>query len=131
MEPMPIEQSQSGRRVIIASNRGPVEYSLDKNGAVRTKRGAGGMVTALQPAINYAPLGGFTWVAIAMTEGDRLVAQRQAEANKAKSDSSEQPIGATNGTTPSSGLGSRTRRKSHTQPLLDASRYVSVPPTVY
>ncbi|HEY7126186.1 MAG TPA: trehalose-6-phosphate synthase [Ktedonobacterales bacterium] len=128
---MPIEQSQSGRRVILASNRGPVEYSLDKNGAVRTKRGAGGMVTALQPAINYAPPGGFTWVAIAMTEGDRLVAQRQAEANKAKSDDAEQPIGATNGATPSSGLDSKTHRKSHTRPLLDASRYVSVPPAIY
>jgi trehalose 6-phosphate synthase len=128
---MPVEQSQSGRRVIIASNRGPVEYSLDKNGAVRTKRGAGGMVTALQPAINYAPPGGFTWVAIAMTEGDRLVAQRQAEANKAKSDGPEYPIGATNGAAPSSNRNSRTSRKSHTQPLLDASRYVSVPPAVY
>ncbi len=131
METMSIEQSQGGRRVIIASNRGPVEYSLDKNGATRTKRGAGGMVTALQPAINYAPPGGFTWVAIAMTEGDRLVAQRQAEANKAAAEGPEPPIGATNGARPSSGSEVKARRKSHTQPLLDASRYVSVPPTVY
>jgi trehalose 6-phosphate synthase len=128
---MPIEQSQSGRRVILASNRGPVEYSLDKNGAIRTKRGAGGMVTALQPAINYAPPGGFTWVAVAMTEGDRLVAQRQAETNKAAAGGAGQMNGAANGAIASNQRRSQTRRKSRTQPLEDTSRYVSVPPAVY
>jgi trehalose 6-phosphate synthase len=128
---MPIEQSQGGRRVIIASNRGPVEYSLDKNGAVRTKRGAGGMVTALQPAIHYAPPGGFTWVAVAMTEADRLIAQHQAEANKAAPDASEPTGRSASAATTQSKQRSQTKRKSHTQPLLDASRYVSVPPAVY
>lgn len=128
---MPTEPDQGGRRVIIASNRGPVEYSLDKNGALRTKRGAGGMVTALQPAINYAPAGGFTWVAVAMTEGDRLVAQRQAEANKARSEAAEPGSAATNGATASDQQRPQTRRKSRTQPLLESSRYVSVPSAVY
>ncbi len=128
---MSTAQSQGGRRVIIASNRGPVEYSLDKNGALRPKRGAGGMVTALQPAINFAPPGGFTWVAVAMTEGDRLVAQHQAEASKARTDTTEQTSAAANGATPSNQQRPPAKRKPPTQPLLESSRYVSVPPAVY
>jgi trehalose 6-phosphate synthase len=128
---MPIEQSQSGRRLILASNRGPVEYSLDKNGALRTKRGAGGMVTALQPAIHYAPPGGFTWVAVAMTEGDRLVAERQAEASKSQAEAAEQALAMANGAAASTQPRAQAKRKRHTQPLLDASRYVSVPPAAY
>ncbi|HEY7357829.1 MAG TPA: trehalose-6-phosphate synthase [Ktedonobacterales bacterium] len=72
------------RRLIIASNRGPVEYSFDKQGALKTKRGAGGMITALLPAARYAPPEGFTWVAVAMTDADRTIAARQETARTAE-----------------------------------------------
>ncbi|HZP26105.1 MAG TPA: trehalose-6-phosphate synthase [Dehalococcoidia bacterium] len=60
------------RRLIIASNRGPVEYSLDPNGELVANRGSGGMVTALLAASRFVPV---TWIASAMTEGDRRAAQ--------------------------------------------------------
>jgi trehalose 6-phosphate synthase len=63
------------RRLIIASNRGPVEYKLEPDGSLEPQRGSGGMVTALLAASQFIPL---TWIASAMTDGDR-VAARQAD----------------------------------------------------
>lgn len=64
-------------RLIIASNRGPVEYRLSRNKTLRPRRGTGGMVTAL---IDVASRMDMTWVAMAMTEGDRM-ALEEAEQN--------------------------------------------------
>ena len=57
-----------GRRIIVASNRGPVEFHRDPSGRLTTKRGSGGVVTALASLAASLPL---TWVAAAMSEGDR------------------------------------------------------------
>src|SRR5258708_6478760 len=59
----------AGRRLIVASNRGPVEFHKAPNGRLTTKRGAGGVVTALATLARSLPL---TWIAAAMTPGDRL-----------------------------------------------------------
>ncbi|MGI8550138.1 MAG: trehalose-6-phosphate synthase, partial [Dehalococcoidia bacterium] len=61
----------SERRLIIASNRGPVEYQLKEDGALESQRGSGGVVTALTAVSQITDL---TWVASAMTEGDRRAA---------------------------------------------------------
>jgi trehalose 6-phosphate synthase len=58
-------------RLLVASNRGPVSHEIDEHDALVAKRGAGGLVTALTPAVNDT---GGEWVAAAMTEGDRRVA---------------------------------------------------------
>src|SRR5437899_12566846 len=63
------------RRLIIASNRGPVEYQLTQKGTLKARRGSGGMVTALLGAGNHMEV---TWVAMTMTEGDRQ-AVKEAE----------------------------------------------------
>lgn len=59
------------RRLIIATNRGPVTFSVAGNGSLRPRRGSGGLVTALGQVGRHVPV---TWVAAAMTEGDRRVA---------------------------------------------------------
>ena len=64
-------------RLIMASNRGPVEYLIKQDGSLKPRRGAGGMVTALIDAGSRMEV---TWVAMAMTEGDRL-AQKEAQQN--------------------------------------------------
>lgn len=56
------------RRVIVASNRGPVEFYRESNGHIGTKRGSGGVVTALAGLARSLPL---TWIAATMSEGDR------------------------------------------------------------
>ncbi|MEE8469732.1 MAG: trehalose-6-phosphate synthase [Dehalococcoidia bacterium] len=62
------------RRLILASNRGPVDYRLDKNGDLQLNRGSGGVVTALSAISRYVEL---TWIASTMGEGDRRVAASQ------------------------------------------------------
>jgi trehalose 6-phosphate synthase len=50
-----------GGRLVVVSNRGPL----------RAERGSGGLVTALAELGRHAPV---TWVAVAMTAGDRIAA---------------------------------------------------------
>lgn len=56
------------KRLIIATNRGPVEFYQDQQGELKHRRGPGGVVTALVGAVKNMDV---TWVAMAMTEGDR------------------------------------------------------------
>ena len=61
------------RRLILASNRGPFEYHLNKDGSLHPHRGAGGVVSALSGLSCFIEL---DWVACAMREGDRKMAQQ-------------------------------------------------------
>jgi trehalose 6-phosphate synthase len=69
------------RRLILVSNRGPVEYQLSPEDNLQARHGSGGVVTALSTLIDYVD---FTWVSSAMGEGDRRVA-KQAEDGRVKS----------------------------------------------
>jgi trehalose 6-phosphate synthase len=60
------------RRLIIATNRGPVTFATGADGRLRPRRGSGGLVTALGQVGRHVPL---TWVAAAMSDGDRRAAQ--------------------------------------------------------
>jgi trehalose 6-phosphate synthase len=60
------------RRLIVASNRGPVDYVLAPDGSLRGQPGGGGLVTALSSVSRLIPL---TWVATAVSEGDRRLAK--------------------------------------------------------
>jgi trehalose 6-phosphate synthase len=60
------------RQLLIASNRGPVEFHRTVDGFA-ARRGGGGVVTALTAVQRYVPV---TWVASALTPGDRAVAAR-------------------------------------------------------
>lgn len=62
----------SQRRLILVSNRGPVEYHQASDGSLQGRRGSGGVVTALTAVNRHADL---TWVAAAMTEADRQAAE--------------------------------------------------------
>jgi trehalose 6-phosphate synthase len=59
--------------LIIVSNRGPVEYTVSQDKTLKHRRGSGGVVTALVGAVKQMEA---TWVALAMTEGDRLALQQ-------------------------------------------------------
>ncbi|MGQ9571996.1 MAG: alpha,alpha-trehalose-phosphate synthase (UDP-forming) [Dehalococcoidia bacterium] len=63
------------RGLIFASNRGPVEYTITPDGTLQPQRGGGGLVIALSSVGRFIPL---TWVASAMTEGDRRLAKEAA-----------------------------------------------------
>ena len=63
----------SGRRIVLASNRGPIEYYFTEEGRLRSRRGSGGVVTALSSLGRYVEL---DWIASAMGRGDREIAQK-------------------------------------------------------
>jgi trehalose 6-phosphate synthase len=73
--PIPIThllpQNGDRHRLIMASNRGPVEHAFDENGRIRRRDAAGGVATALANVARSQPV---TWVASAASEADRAVA---------------------------------------------------------
>ncbi|GHO53318.1 alpha,alpha-trehalose-phosphate synthase (UDP-forming) [Ktedonobacter robiniae] len=71
-----LPQLKHARRLIIASNRGPVEFQLGQDNTLKARRGAGGMVTALIDVGNQLDM---TWVAMTMTEGDRMIVKEMEQ----------------------------------------------------
>lgn len=55
-------------RLIVATNRGPVEYYVTQDQQIKTRRGSGGVITALTETGSQLEM---SWVAMAMGEGDR------------------------------------------------------------
>jgi trehalose 6-phosphate synthase len=60
------------RKLIVVSNRGPVTYARDGSGERVASRGGGGLVTALRSLVSHHDV---TWVASAMSDEDRAVAE--------------------------------------------------------
>jgi trehalose 6-phosphate synthase len=63
----------SERPLVIVSNRGPLSFSVDEQGALRSRRGAGGLVSDIGPLVVDTPT---TWIAAAISDGDRLAAEQ-------------------------------------------------------
>ena len=61
----------SRRKLIVASNRGPVTFESDADGNRVAKRGGGGLVTALRSLVEHHDV---TWIASAISDEDRVVA---------------------------------------------------------
>jgi trehalose 6-phosphate synthase len=60
-------------QVLVASNRGPVSYTVDEGGALRAKRGGGGLVSGLSAIGSDADS---LWVCAALGDGDREAVRR-------------------------------------------------------
>ena len=61
------------RSLILASNRGPIEYQVNDDGKLQGRRGSGGVVSTLSCISQYMDM---TWIASAMGEGDRRIAEK-------------------------------------------------------
>lgn len=70
--PRQVKQYLRDKFVIIASNRGPVEFRRTENGSIRPYRGAGGVVTAMSTALTATDA---VWISVARTKEDVLTAQ--------------------------------------------------------
>jgi trehalose 6-phosphate synthase len=68
-----VDELLGSQRLILASNRGPMEFHVQPEGELQPRRGSGGVVTALSGLTNYVD---FTWIASAMGEGDRRAAEQ-------------------------------------------------------
>jgi trehalose 6-phosphate synthase len=60
------------RKLIVVANRGPVSYARSPEGERITKRGGGGLVTALRTLVAHHEV---TWIASAISDEDRTVAE--------------------------------------------------------
>ncbi|WP_152773091.1 alpha,alpha-trehalose-phosphate synthase (UDP-forming) [Streptomyces spongiae] len=63
----------NGAQILVASNRGPVSYTLDETGELAPKRGGGGLVSGLSA---IGPEAGAMWVCSALSDGDREAVRR-------------------------------------------------------
>jgi trehalose 6-phosphate synthase len=71
-EALDIDAILGGRSLIVASNRGPVTFTHEGDGKFSSRKGSGGVVTAVSAiARERQPI----WIACAMTEGDRMRAE--------------------------------------------------------
>lgn len=73
-----VEQTPADRRLVVASNRGPVTFHTDDAGRRVASRGAGGLVTALTDVMKDAS---GLWVASAMSPGDLSVAEEHPDSS--------------------------------------------------
>lgn len=68
--PRPVQQGVSNR-LLLVSNRAPIEHCPDVEGRVRARPTDGGVATALESVSHYAPV---TWIASAATVEDQELA---------------------------------------------------------
>ena len=68
--PHPVQQDVSSR-LLLVSNRAPIEHRPDVQGRVRARPADGGVATALESVSHYAPV---TWIASAATAEDQELA---------------------------------------------------------
>jgi len=66
----------AARRVLVASNRGPVSYTQGDDGQLRASRGGGGMVSGLSTVADTEDM---LWVCAALTDGDRAAVRQAGE----------------------------------------------------
>jgi trehalose 6-phosphate synthase len=65
--------SEQSAQVLVASNRGPVSYTLRDDGALEARRGGGGLVSGLSA---IGPETDAVWVCAALGDGDREAVRR-------------------------------------------------------
>ncbi len=68
--------TERGRRVLVASNRGPVSFTRGDDGRLTAKRGGGGMVSGLAQLAEKEDM---LWVCAALSDGDREAARASGD----------------------------------------------------
>ncbi len=72
MTPRQLRRYLQDKFVIVASNRGPLEFRRDNSGEIRARRGAGGVVTAMSTALLATDA---VWISAARTPEDSEMAR--------------------------------------------------------
>jgi len=67
------------RRVLVASNRGPVSYHFGADGTLTSRRGGGGLIAGVAEGLAaITPEAEVSWICAALSDADRAVAHRRA-----------------------------------------------------
>ncbi|MEV6128187.1 trehalose-6-phosphate synthase [Streptomyces violaceusniger] len=75
--------------ILVASNRGPVSYTLGEDGSLTARRGGGGLVSGLSA---IGPDANAVWVCAALGEGDREAARRAGDSHLNPGDTGGQQV---------------------------------------
>src|SRR5215469_104974 len=78
-------ESAAGRRVLVASNRGPLSFTRGDDGQLTAKRGGGGMVSGLSAVAETEDM---LWVCAALSDDDRAAARASGDGLLALGDTS-------------------------------------------
>ena len=71
------------KRVLVASNRGPVSYQFGPDGMLTGRRGGGGLVAGVAEGLAAtAPEAEVAWICAALSDADRAVARRPPAAGE-------------------------------------------------
>src|SRR5580693_4879171 len=69
------------KRVLVASNRGPVSYQFGADGSLAGQRGGGGMIAGVtEGLVALGPEADVTWICAALSDADRVAAALQRAA---------------------------------------------------
>jgi trehalose 6-phosphate synthase len=71
------EVCPGGGRLLVASNRGPLSFTLDPDGNLSARRGGGGLVSGLMPGLSsIAGRAEVLWICAALSDADRAAARQ-------------------------------------------------------
>jgi trehalose 6-phosphate synthase len=65
------------KRVLVASNRGPLSYHFGPGGSLTGRRGGGGMIAGVTSGLAAVEAQEVTWICAALSDADRAAARRQ------------------------------------------------------
>ena len=86
------------RRLLVASNRGPLSFTMANDGSLSARRGGGGLVSGLMPGLSaLAEQAEVVWICAALSDADRAAAREDPDGRRFGID------GASPGASPSGG----------------------------
>ena len=79
-EAVPDADTPEGGRVLVASNRGPLTFTVAPDGSLSARRGGGGLVSGLMPGLSsLADRAEVLWICAALSHADRAAARRDPD----------------------------------------------------
>ena len=75
--------SRGGGRLLVASNRGPLSFTLARDGSLSARRGGGGLVSGLMPGLaSLSDRAEVTWICAALSDADREAARQDPDGSR-------------------------------------------------
>lgn len=77
------EAHQGRGRLLVASNRGPLSFTLGPDGSLSARRGGGGLVSGLMPGLSsLADRSEVVWICAALSDADRAAARQDPDGRR-------------------------------------------------
>jgi trehalose 6-phosphate synthase len=77
------EPHRTGGRLLVASNRGPLSFSLAPDGNLSARRGGGGLISGLMPGLSsLSDRAEVVWICAALSDADRVAARQDPDGRR-------------------------------------------------